>query len=572
MVLPRTIFSRLPNLWPTTSIVPPQLTTQLTTMTSYLSKLNPIPGFPDYSGPHKVGSIDVELPVSELDAPSQAPVDDIPTVQYRIFYPCDPQFKGKHVAWIPSPQREYLSAYSRFLGAGSHLAEFLSSVHMPKSGCVINGNHSYVPRILHYINIPVQEDAPLLQPKTSNEKWPVMIFSHGLGGSRNAYSHVAGSIASHGVIVIAPEHRDGSTPISFIRDPATKSEKHFRKSKSRTATDYVKLPHTPGPEVENARNAQLKIRLWEIGLIHDSLLKVDQGIEVTNLDTASAALSQFRDVMDVHTPGKITFAGHSFGAATVAQLLKSTYYSPQLKTAPEAFKPLFTPSADSSIVKQVTPQSPLILLDVWCLALRAATSRWLWDLPLPSYAPGGKGGSTILAVESQAFYKWRVHLKATKKLISPSPGSDRYDFQNGQISEPNFFYATTSQHLSQSDFGILFPWVGKRFMHIEDPDRILRLNTRAMLQVMRNSGIEVAHTSAKDMELTENDARDTTNDSAILQKTDVVKEWKWITTDVSDLGDVDIETAASREELENTADAAPAGGDALSREKSSERL
>lgn len=97
-------------------------------MTSYLSKLNPVPAFPDYTGPHRVGSIDVELPISELESPSPAPVDDIPTVQYRVFYPCDPQFKGKHVSWIPSPQREYLSAYTRFLGAGSHLAEFLSYV------------------------------------------------------------------------------------------------------------------------------------------------------------------------------------------------------------------------------------------------------------------------------------------------------------------------------------------------------------------------------------------------------------------------------------------------------------
>lgn len=438
----------------------------------------------------------------------------------------------------------------------------------------LTGACSYVPRLLHYITIPVQEDAPLLPPTTSNRRWPVMIFSHGLGGSRNAYSHIAGSIASHGVIVVAPEHRDGSTPISFVRDPSpnAKSEKHFHRKPSRKTVDYVKVPHTPGPEVENSRNAQLKIRLWELGLIHDSLLKVDQGVEVTNLDTASAALSQFRDVMDVHTPGKIAFAGHSFGAATVAQLLKSTYYSPQLSTAPTKFKALFTPSSDSSIVAQITPRSPLILLDVWCLALRAATSRWLWNLPLPSYAPGGAGGSTILAVESQAFFKWRIHLKATKKLISPNPGSDEYDFENGQIAEPNFFYATTSQHLSQSDFGILFPWVGKRFMHIEDPDRILRLNTRAILQVMRNSGIEVAPTSRQDMELTEDDASDTRLDQAILQKTGVVKGWKWITTDVSDLGDVDLETAASREELENTADAAPAGGDALSREKSSERL
>ena len=96
-------------------------------MTSYLSRLNPVPGFPEYTGPHKVGTIDVELPVSQLESPSPAPDSSIPTVQYRIFYPCEPEAKAStSVTWIPSPQREYLSAYTRFLGAGSTLADFVS--------------------------------------------------------------------------------------------------------------------------------------------------------------------------------------------------------------------------------------------------------------------------------------------------------------------------------------------------------------------------------------------------------------------------------------------------------------
>jgi platelet-activating factor acetylhydrolase len=95
-------------------------------MTSYLSRLNPVPGFPEYTGPYKVGSIDVELPISELDSPSPSPDESISTVQYQIFYPCEPDAKGKGLSWIPTPQREYVSAYARFVGAGSKLAEFIS--------------------------------------------------------------------------------------------------------------------------------------------------------------------------------------------------------------------------------------------------------------------------------------------------------------------------------------------------------------------------------------------------------------------------------------------------------------
>lgn len=97
-----------------------------TIMTSYLSKLSPVPAFPPYTGPHKVGTLDVEIPISELDSPSPAPDDGITTVQFRIFYPCPPDSQAKNVNWIPKPQREYVSAYSRFLGAGNTLADFIS--------------------------------------------------------------------------------------------------------------------------------------------------------------------------------------------------------------------------------------------------------------------------------------------------------------------------------------------------------------------------------------------------------------------------------------------------------------
>jgi hypothetical protein len=99
---------------------------EIAEMTSYLSRLSLMPGFPEYTGPHKVGTIDVELPVSDLDCPSPSPDESISTVQYRIFYPCQPDAKGKkNVNWLPAPQRGYISAYTKFLGAGSMLAELI---------------------------------------------------------------------------------------------------------------------------------------------------------------------------------------------------------------------------------------------------------------------------------------------------------------------------------------------------------------------------------------------------------------------------------------------------------------
>ncbi|PQE08301.1 Platelet-activating factor acetylhydrolase protein [Rutstroemia sp. NJR-2017a BVV2] len=497
---------------------------------------SPVPGFADYTGPHKVGTIDVEIPVSELDPPSSrtAPGNDIPTIQYRIFYPCEPDAKGKSVNWIPRPQRDYISAYSRFLGAGSTLAEFIS----------------YFPRLLHYVTIPVRKDAPLLQPNTSNKRWPVMVFSHGLGGSRNAYSHLVGSIASHGMIVIAPEHRDGSTPISYIREPPANdstSEKHHKKQHARTV-DYIKLSHTPSPEVEEGRNAQLKIRLWEMGLIHDSLLKLDEGKSITNLNASSTSLSIFKGRMNVHEPGKIAYAGHSFGAATIVQFIKSVFYASETSSAPSSYKPLFIPSTRSAVCQQITPQNPIILLDCWCFPLRSASTRWLWNRPLPCYAPGGPGGSAIVAVESQAFYKWTEHLKATKRLLSANPASSTPSPMGK--SPPHFYYPATSAHLSQSDFGVLFPWVTKRVFAAEEPERIMRLNVRAILQLLRERGIEVSKTSSEDMELEVSEDGETDDDKKIFGKDGAVRGWIWLDVYDGQLAGSDSDSESELEEHE----------------------
>ena len=49
--------------------------------------------------------------------------------------------------------------------------------------------------------------------------YPVMIFGHGLGGSRAAYCSFCGEFASYGFVVCAVEHRDGSGARTFINHP-----------------------------------------------------------------------------------------------------------------------------------------------------------------------------------------------------------------------------------------------------------------------------------------------------------------------------------------------------------------
>ena len=93
-----------------------------------LSRLNPVPTFPEYTGPHKVGTVDFEIAVSELCQPFPTPEEAaaIDTIQFRVFYPATPESRGKTITWLPAPQRLHVSAYAQFLGAGSMLASALS--------------------------------------------------------------------------------------------------------------------------------------------------------------------------------------------------------------------------------------------------------------------------------------------------------------------------------------------------------------------------------------------------------------------------------------------------------------
>lgn len=93
-----------------------------------LSQFSPVPAFPPFSGPYKVGTVDVEAPVAQLPAPSVRPAEagDIPTIQFRVFYPAVASSDQPPVSWLPSPQRSYAAGYTTFLGVKPALADFLS--------------------------------------------------------------------------------------------------------------------------------------------------------------------------------------------------------------------------------------------------------------------------------------------------------------------------------------------------------------------------------------------------------------------------------------------------------------
>lgn len=256
------------------------------------------------------------------------------------------------------------------------------------------------------------------------------------------------------------------------------------------------------------------------------------------------------------------------------QFLKSVYYAarPDVAAMPE---PLLRPAADSSIRRQVTERTLTVLLDMWCIPLLAPDSASLFRLPLPAYAdvPSAPGGSALLAVESEAFYRWTEHLHVKARLLSPDPSAKvvtppMYERPGCvRLPGPNFFYVVNSAHLSQSDFGILFPWLTKKIFDAEQPERVLRLNLRAQLQHLRTNGVPVARTCAGDFidgargGTSDSDERrdhvggvgpgdGLDNDEAIFDRSgrDVVGHWKWVeTVGLGDAGEADTGKTASEQ-------------------------
>src|ERR1700735_1184006 len=74
------------------------------------------PCLPRYPGPFQVGSIDVEIPLSESKK-FDTTETSVETILVRLFYPADANELAKPTApaWLPQPSMEYAKGYASFL-------------------------------------------------------------------------------------------------------------------------------------------------------------------------------------------------------------------------------------------------------------------------------------------------------------------------------------------------------------------------------------------------------------------------------------------------------------------------
>nr|XP_039323533.1 platelet-activating factor acetylhydrolase isoform X2 [Saimiri boliviensis boliviensis] len=201
----------------------------------------------------------------------------------RLYYPSQDDDR-LDTLWIPN--KEYFWGLSKFLG-----------------------RHWLVGNILRLLFGSVTTPANWNSPLRTGEKYPLIVFSHGLGAFRTLYSAIGIDLASHGFIVAAVEHRDGSASATYyFKDQSAvemgnKSWLYFR---------------TLEQEDMHIRNKQVQQRAKECSQALSLILDIDHGKPVKNALDIKFDMEQLKDSIDRE---KVAVIGHSFGGATVIQTL-----------------------------------------------------------------------------------------------------------------------------------------------------------------------------------------------------------------------------------------------------------
>ncbi|KAJ8108489.1 hypothetical protein OPT61_g8139 [Boeremia exigua] len=471
---------------------------------------------PTSSGPYSIANMEIEVPVEHPRTVSDIKRDgrhllQLETVLFTLYYPAafgsgegqDPA-GHKHWSretWLPRPRIQTARGYAHF--AGLHdwtVISFLGATSMltklrgfrnssPATHWPPGGNYKQ-----NGYKIKNQQGSPP-EGHEGEPVFPLLMFSHGLGGTRTAYSSLCSEFASYGFVVCAVEHRDGSGPRTFVnhRKQQTRSKDHkggakpnkadlggesecqqerekwknvdhtdeqLRKGHHNIASDYVfpkGNPRDTAPNNERGvdqelRNAQIELRLCELEEAYNVLKKIcaGHGEEVArqNLRGEGFVGGSSRGLQGVEWQqwknrfhiDKMTMAGHSFGAATVVEVLRHT----------DRFKNV----------------QAGIIYDIWGAPIKP-----------PAEDPEHRIHVPLLGINSEAFMYWQQNFDSVMSLMKEAK-------QNGA---PAYLLTVRgSVHISQSDFSLLYKGVTALLMKATvHPQRAIDLNVSASLEFLR---------------------------------------------------------------------------------------
>ncbi|GIY21232.1 platelet-activating factor acetylhydrolase [Caerostris extrusa] len=248
------------------------------------------------TGPYTVGCTDIMTSYLKFG------------VFVRMYYPSkDHGILARYLQWpLWLPHKQYINGYSARMGMPPRVSRLLHRMLVGK------------------LYIPAVWLAPL---RPTDEKYPVIVFSHGLSGWRTAYSSLCLELASYGFVVAAVEHRDYSASASFYKKQARMSASGTNpgaslcdlKSILKKDDDFEYryngccISHLIKKNELSLRSRQLGYRAKECMQVLDLLEDLHLGRYVANVLETNFDSGMFCGQLDLK---KAFFMGHSFGGAT----------------------------------------------------------------------------------------------------------------------------------------------------------------------------------------------------------------------------------------------------------------
>ncbi|GAC96706.1 acetylhydrolase [Pseudozyma hubeiensis SY62] len=329
------------------------------------------------------------------------------TVLFTIYYPALPMPEDEvkrypRAAWLGRPVHagvrallQYIGQYGIFALPASPAVLALVNARLPARV----GPPLADPEELHRNAHPERDGTDRADTGNFGKRppqFPVVIFSHGLAGNRLSYSQYCGELASKGVIVAAIEHRDGSGVSSIVRgeEAPDKAEQggwhmphiigHRSSGRMKASVPYFtfetiglqSFATEPSEREVDLRKDQIEMRHAEIEETFWVLNEINagRGYEIVqrstrNLGTklaghaastrnsklptdslikAERPLKDWEGKLDLEFP---TLCGHSFGGATVIEMMRRENPYPIAIVLDPWVEPVGDPSKQEDEVK-----------------------------------------------------------------------------------------------------------------------------------------------------------------------------------------------------------------------------
>lgn len=455
-----------------------------------------VPGrsLPTYTGPYSIGTMEIEVPaenprvISHHITRKKKHVLQLETVLMNIYYPAsleshNPQNSERlsRQLWFGRPRLDIAHGYAKFAGLPFAL---VAPIFLPSCFTKLPAyrNAGIAEHWASDANFRKQgDDAKTTEGvKPANAAdlpiFPVIMFSHGLGGSRTMYSTLCGEFASYGFIVCAVEHRDGSAPRTLVLHTehgyGSRKEReergdvdhwHEENEHDYDVVDYMfpqdnpmdSGPNNPKGVDTELRQAQIDLRMAELEEAFKVLRIIASG-DGRQITDRNLRRKGFKGASSFGLEGvnweawkgrvkldHVTACGHSFGAATVVDMLRGRNRFPYISQG--------------------------IIYDIWGAGTR----------PPSEEHPDHRVQVPLLAINSEAFTYWPTNFEKVDALVKEA--------QAGPMPAPSWLMTVRGTiHISQSDFVLLYPHLCSLLMKaVASPRRALDINVNASLEFFK---------------------------------------------------------------------------------------